>query len=148
MFFFSGLCEMFGYFLCHFNDKFGRKTIFAIFLAFAGVMCLAVAVLPRSEANVFKVAMFTCTGLGKAMVSGAFNCAYVYTSQMYPTHMRSTLLIFVGCLGKIGALISPQINLLRILVWKPLPYLIFSSASLAASFVVFIIPDPAKKLAH
>lgn len=161
IFFFSSVAEMIGYMLCHLNDKFGQKRMFVIFLATAGISCLSVALIPKESSSSshhksaaisigiaeFKwnsILIIVCTGIGKAMASAAYNCAYIYTSQMYPTHVRNTLVLFLSSTGRVGSLISPQINLLRVLVWNPLPYIIFSISSLASSVIVFFLPDQTK----
>jgi len=84
--------------------------------------------------------------IGKAMASAAFNSAYMFTSQLYPTSVRNTLMSVISCSSRIGSLISPQINMLRTLFWAPLPYLIFSGASLIACVFTFFLPDPSTNL--
>jgi hypothetical protein len=81
---------------------------------------------------------------GKAMASAAFNSCYIYNSMLYPTNVRSTVVLFASNVGRIGSFISPQINLLQTQVWKPLPYIIFSSASFMGAVFVFLLPDPDK----
>ncbi len=76
------------------------------------------------------------------MASAAFNSGYVFTSKLYPVNVRNTLVSLVLSVGRIGSLISPQINLLKTLVWAPLPYLIFSFSSLIASFTMIFVPNP------
>ena len=61
---------------------------------------------------------------------------------MFPANIRNTFFLLVSSLGNIGAFISPQINLLQNLVWKPLPYIIFGSSSFIACVCIFILPDP------
>ena len=47
----------------------------------------------------------------------------------------------VSSSSRIGSLLAPQINMLRSLVWGPLPYLIFSGASLVSCVFTFFLPD-------
>lgn len=132
-------------------NRFGRKLMFIIYLTSAGLICLIVAGIPRQlvvgDVDVSAILIIVFTGFGKAFVSASFNCAYIYLSQMYPTNVRNTLVLFIMSLGRIGSLISPQINLLRDL-WPPLPFIVFGLISLLCSVFLWMTEDPAKKKFH
>lgn len=153
----SSLSEFIGYSLCHMNDKLGRKLLFVTYLGLASLMCLSVSFIqlwfePVSSASLStslidqpgKILLMMATLAGKAMASASFNSAYVYTSQMYPTRVRNTLLMLVSSIGRIGSIISPQINLLGELLLKQLPYFIFSLSSFMGCLIIVILPDPSK----
>lgn len=128
----SSIAEVIGYASCHLNDIFGRKRMFILYLMSASVVCLAVALIPSSSSiqtdtlTVSSILKIFFASTGKAMASGAFNSCYIYNSLSYPTIIRSTAVLFSSNVGSIGSFISPQINLLGTLLWKPLPYFIFS----------------------
>lgn len=148
----GSVSEMVGYTLCNFTYKFKRKLVFIGFLGLASLTCLAVSLIQflkdadsledeeTLSLNVILLIIFTF--LGKAMTSAAFSLAYVYTSQMYPTRVRNTLLLFVSSIGRLGSVISPQVNLLGDLVLKQLPYFIFSMCSMVGCIFILILPDP------
>lgn len=153
----STAAELFGYCLCHLNDKFSRKLVFILFLSLASIMCFLVSMMqmivnanlssqktndqePWMNFNIFCLVLFV--SLGKAMISAAYNCSYMYTSLMFSTRVRNTLLLFVVSVGKIGGITAPLINLLSDLIWKQLPFVCFSLASLLGALLVFILPDP------
>lgn len=119
-----------------------------IFFISSSVILLAVAFLPGtdSEGNLTLTAVLKIifATVGKMMVTAAFMSNYVYCSLLFPTHVRGTVLVFTSNVGAVGSLISPQINLLNKLVWPPLPYFVFGSASLLASVFVIFLPDPDK----
>lgn len=157
----SSILEFLGYSLCHLNDKYGRKRLFVTYLGLASLMCLSVALIQlwfqptspslasSSHLSSFlkqpsKILLVLVALAGKAMASAAFNSAYVYTSQMYPTEVRNTLLMLVSSIGRIGSIISPQINLLGDLLLKQLPFLIFSLSSMIGCLFIVILPDPSK----
>ena len=151
MFILSSVAEILGYFACHMNDKFGRKRMFIIFLALASIVCLAVAIVPLKHSNSNEnswtwnsILILIMASFGKASVSAAYSSLFIYTCQLFPTRMRNTLLLFVSSIGRIGSIISPFINLLSGMVWRPLPYLVFSSGSFIACIFVFLLNDPAK----
>jgi MFS family permease len=145
MYLLSSIAEVIGYISCHLNDKFSRKRVMIFFLGTAGIMCLIVALIPKdvsSDLSVNSILVILFASIGKAMASAAFNSGYVFTSKLYPVNVRNTLVSLVLSVGRIGSLISPQINLLKTLVWAPLPYLIFSFSSLIASFTMIFVPNP------
>lgn len=135
--------------MCYINDKFGLKRSFIWFLGIACLTCLAVSGIQyikdssygsNNNLKTLLLIFFTC--VGKAFASAAFNSAYIYTSKMFSTRVRSTCLQFVSCTGRLGSVISPQINLLGDLVYKQIPYLIFSFVSFLGCIFIFILPDP------
>lgn len=148
MYLLSSLAEVVGYTLCHLNDKFGRKKMMIIFLTLSAAVCLLVALIPSSSNHESiswnSILKIIFASVGKAMVSAAFNSCYIYNSLLYPTNVRTTIVLFASNIGRTGSYISPQINLLQTLVWRPLPYIIFSGSSLLASICFFLLPDPDK----
>lgn len=145
MYLLSSIAEVIGYISCHLNDKFSRKRVMIFFLGTAGIMCLIVALIPKdvsSDLSVNSILVILFASIGKAMASAAFNSGYVFTTKLYPTSVRNTLVALVSSIGRTGSLISPQINLLRKLVWEPLPYFIFSGSSLLACLLTIFLPDP------
>ena len=144
MYLISSLAEIVGYASCHFNDKFGRKKMLIIFLVLSSIVCMIVAFMPPANTLILITAKMILVFIGKACASAAFNSCYIYNSLLYSTAVRSTIVLFASNCGNIGSLISPQINLLQQLVWKPLPYLIFSGSSFIASFFISMLPDPDK----
>ena len=146
MCFLSSFSETLGYLCCYLNDKYSRKKVLIGFLAAASVMCMSVVLIPLDHRSMDGITFSTVlvilfASVGKAMASAAYNSAYMFTSQVYPTHVRNTLVSVVSCSSRIGSFIAPQINMLRTLVWGPLPYLIFSTASLIACVCTFFLPD-------
>lgn len=145
MCFLSSTSETIGYICCYLNDRFSRKKVLISFLASASIMCLTVVLIPLgNQSNGISwsaILIILFASIGKAMASAAFNSAYVFTSQLYPTSVRNTLVSVVSSSSRIGSLLAPQINMLRSLVWGPLPYLIFSGASLVSCVFTFFLPD-------
>jgi len=138
IFFLGSIAEFLGYFLTTLNDKFGRKVMLALYFGLAGVTCMSIAFIPRE--NKFLILAFA--SFGKAMVSAIIGTCFIFTGLSLPTEVRGSLFLLVSSLGRIGAVISPFINLLGALTWKPLPYFIFSTSAFLASFFVLMLPDP------
>lgn len=142
----STLAEIFGNMLCYANEKFKKKYVIMVFMGLASLACLFVALIPQGEKfQSGKILVVFFAFLGKTVATGAFNSSYIYTSMMFPSIIRSTMFMFVSSIGKIGSIISPQINLLGDLIWKPLPYLIFSCSSFLGLLFFSTLPDPFEK---
>ena len=75
------------------------------------------------------------------MMSAAFNTVYTFTAELYETKVRSTVVLFLNCFGCIGTLLSPQINLLRQTVWRPLPYVIYSAFTFLGCVILCFLPE-------
>ncbi len=145
---FQCVAEVIGYTLCLINDKFGRRKTFSLYFIISGLSCLAVSLVPRNKDQTDSkkvlldaVLIISLTSLGKCMTSAAFNTAFIFSSELYPTYVRNFVVLFFSCVGRIGSLVSPQINLLGDIVWKPLPYLIFAICSLIAGMFAIILPE-------
>ena len=148
LYIFQSIAELVGYWLCLFNDKFGRRKTNMFYLLVASVMCLIVSQMPRNndlndekKVLIDAILIISLISIGKCMISSAFNTLYIYSSELYPTNVRNFALLFVACMGRLGSLLSPQINLLGEVFWKPFPFLIFSIAAFFASISVFILPE-------
>lgn len=142
MFILSSFAELGGYCFSSIAQRYPIKRLLILTLGSSGIMCMAVAVIPKqADSYLYTSMIMIFASLGKALASAAFNLIYVYASQLFPTIVRNTLLAYVACAGRIGSLIAPQINLLGFMVWENLPYLIFSSNSFLACSCIFWLPD-------
>lgn len=157
MYFLSCIAELVGYLFCYLNDILGRKKTLIGFFFTTTIMYALIAFLSEYDdvdaenetpqiATVYlfssKVILLMFFALvGKCAVSGAYNISYIYTSELYPTSTRNTAVLFLNCLGSISSLIAPQINLLKTLVWRPAPYIIYSICALLGCVGVWKLPE-------
>lgn len=147
----SSFSEIVGYTICHFGKSTNIKKRIIAGLFIAAVCCCIVTLIPVTgdtySLNSMLIIFFAL--FGKSTASAAFNLIYLYAAIIYPTHVRSTLVLYVACAGRAGSIIAPQINLLGILFWDRLPYIIFSANTFIACALVFLLPnaDPAKYIA-
>jgi len=146
MFLLSCVAEIVGCMLCHVNDIFGRRKTFSGFLIVSSVMYFLVALIPHDEtehATITLQELFIVSFVlvGKAMISGAYNISYIFTSELYETPVRNTALLFLICVGGIGSFVAPQINWLRTAVFKPLPYIIYCINAFLSCIFVLLLPE-------
>lgn len=144
----QAIAELIGYWLTLVNDRFGRRRPLIVFLLVTAVVCLIVSLIPRNKdlENNQKVILdaigiITLISIAKCTVSAAYVTCYVYTTELYTTNVRNFALLFCSCFGNIGALVAPQVNSLGDIVWKPLPFLIFSIFAFFASFAIVFLPE-------
>lgn len=151
MYLLSCLAEVIGYICCYLNDIFGRKKTICGFFAITTLMYGLLAVLNLDESILAsdlegmlnkRVLLLMILGLlGKCAISGAYQMSYIYTGELYPTQTRSTAVIFFTCFGSISSLVSPQIIMLKKLVWPPLPYVIYSVSAVFSVLCIWILPE-------
>lgn len=65
-----------------------------------------------------------------------FSINYTYTSELYPTRIRSTGLGIATAVGGLGSLLMPWIGIYLMNVYKYLPYLIYGILALISSIIV------------
>uniref|UniRef100_A0A7E4VKE4 MFS domain-containing protein n=1 Tax=Panagrellus redivivus TaxID=6233 RepID=A0A7E4VKE4_PANRE len=84
-------------------EWFGRKKTMAIeFSVYAAFMLLLYFCLDRAWVTAF---IF----VARAFISGAFQCVYVYTPEVYPTTLRAIGLGASSSMARLGAIITPFI---------------------------------------
>jgi hypothetical protein len=119
---------------------------------FLGLTCCCVALVPSEKKDpssefdnlsVNSLLIIAFASIGKSMSAASYNSAYVYSAQSYPTSIRNTMVLFISSLGRLGSIIAPQVNYLKI-IWSKLPYLLFGSSSLLACLLVYFLPNPAR----
>ena len=78
--------------------------------------------------------------IGKLSITATFGAIYIYTSELQPTSVRTAALGTNSMCGRIGAIISPYIALLKSYgTWIPL--IIFGANALLSGLLVLLLPD-------
>ena len=147
MFNLSCVAEIIGYSLCVLNEKFSRKIMLVCFISISSLCCLLVTIVPNDELNSLtwkSYLMISFATIGKATVSASMGSLCIYTFRMFPTKVRNTLFAVCISSARIGSMIAPSINLLRLILWEPAPYMIFSGNAIIAAITIFFLPDPSK----
>ena len=141
----SSIFEFSGIIFCHLNDKTGRKKGLFIQIIIMSTSLLLIGFLPDSDhqkiyewSNIIKIILYL---IAKMMVSAAFNTIIVFSAELYYTEVRTTAITLMGSFGFLASLIAPQVNLLSTTVWRPLPYLIYSSVGFISAAILSFMPE-------
>lgn len=121
-------------------EKIGRRktmscqlVMFSIVICFLGRACL----LSRA---VLTIGIFLARGL----IAGVFQAAYVYTPEVYPTHLRSIGVSACSAMARIGAMITPYIAQV-FLQWSITGAMtIYAIAALCAAIATLALPVESK----
>lgn len=143
MFLSCTIAEIIGMLGGFYGTQYSRRTLLMVYFLITAVTSFLVAIIPNDEKEAFSfrsILIMFCAFCGKVLISTIFYLIYHYSSKVYPTRVRNTLVSFACCLGRFGAILAPQIILLRMLVWAPLPYFIFAFSSFLALGSVFLLP--------
>lgn len=145
MFFLASVFEALGLLTCLANDRLGRRLTIFLQLFLVSICSILISFLP-DESRLINAEMLILVKaflalIGRGLISGSYNTIYIFASELFEVRIRSTAILFLSSGGCLSTLLAPQINMLRVFVWRPLPYVIYGSTTFLASLIVFILPE-------
>ncbi|KAM3955694.1 organic cation transporter protein [Aphomia sociella] len=117
-------------------DRLGRKVTLSCGF-FLSAACNIAFVFISSDLTTVRLIVFL---LGKFGISVVFTSLYLFTSELYPTQYRHTLLAFSSMIGRIGSITAPLTPLLAD-VWHGIPNLMFGGMGLISGLLVLTQPE-------
>lgn len=91
-----------------FLNRFGRKNLLFFSLAVSGLASMTAPWIPR-EQSMIVLGLFM---IGKASITFAFNILYIFTAELWPTNLRTTIMNSCSMTGRMGAVFAPLTTLL------------------------------------
>ena len=147
MYIFGCIAEAVGYITCYFHNKYSLKKLVLILMLLMEVVVIVQIFVPEEihgQMTWRTHLIILISSAGKALSSAAFTTIYVYTIKMYPTTVRNTMYAACVSFGRVGSLISPQINLLRFYTWEFMPNVIYSVSTTLGILILAFLPDPSR----
>lgn len=117
-------------------DQFGRCLMVSVSLLTATVSVVTCGFLATSAWGVVFAA------IGKMSSSVAIGCFFVYTPELVPTSVRSSMLGTSSLLGRLGAIAAPNLMLLGTWThYAPAPFFLMGAATLIAACLWMFLPE-------
>lgn len=128
--------ELFGSIFIYFMaERVRRKRLLIPSLFISGISLLVSSFLP----DIYWLNL-TLNLVGKFSITVAFSTLYTFTSEIFPTYLRHTLLGFCSGIGRLGSLIATQSPALT-KIYNTLPTLLFGGTAIVAGILCFSFPE-------
>lgn len=89
-------------------NRFGRRKMLLISLTLTGAATMIAPWVPP-EKSTLVLLMFM---VGKASITFAFNILYIFSAELCPTSLRTSLMNSCSMMGRVGSMIAPLTTLL------------------------------------
>jgi len=122
--------------------RIGRRTTLCFSFGITGVVLLLRLVIPLipGEDSVLLGLDTACAMIGKMSASAAFVTMYVYSTEVYPTVIRSLGLGGTSMMARLGGMIAPF--LAQVMESNPLiPQIIFGISCLLSAVLLLLLPE-------
>ncbi|KAI8037786.1 hypothetical protein M5D96_009287 [Drosophila gunungcola] len=83
--------------------------------------------------------------LAKMVSTGSFMILYFFTSEIFPTNCRNSMLSFCSSVGRFGSMLAPQTTLL-IVHYQYAPHLLFALFGFTCSGLALFFPETTNKV--
>lgn len=117
-------------------NKYGRKIALSVSLIVCGMMCIVGGFIPE-KVSWMQICLFLS---GKMAITSSFTIVFVYSAEMIPTLIRSSIVGAFSTLARFFSLIAPFIPLLQS-YFSFLPLLIFGSSAFIAGLLSLMLPE-------
>lgn len=117
-------------------DRFGRRYSICGCLLATGVTIFS-TLFTGKGLHTLNLVLFL---IGKFTITASFQILYFYTTEMFPTNVRSTLLSFCSMFGRFGSMIAPM-TLFLAKFFPEAPTILFSACALLSGLLSLLMPE-------
>uniref|UniRef100_A0A8D0E4K6 Major facilitator superfamily (MFS) profile domain-containing protein n=1 Tax=Salvator merianae TaxID=96440 RepID=A0A8D0E4K6_SALMN len=114
----------------------GRRFSQAFALILAGLCILANIFVPQDLIHLRMVFAV----IGKGSLAASFNCAYIFTGELFPTVIRQSGMGLGGTMARVGSMIAPLVKLSGEF-FPPLPLIIYGLAPIISGIAACFLPE-------
>ncbi|XP_063534486.1 organic cation transporter protein-like [Cydia strobilella] len=118
-------------------NRVGRKITLSCGFFLAAACNIIFAFIDNNELATFSLILFL---VGKFGISVVFTSLYLFTSELYPTQFRHTLLAFSSMIGRVGSITAPLTPALME-YWEGIPSLMFGTMGVISGLLVLTQPE-------
>ncbi|XP_052827131.1 organic cation transporter protein [Octopus bimaculoides] len=124
--------------------KCGRKTLYSSSVILTGVFCFSSGFVKVWAADIVWLSTLLLLA-GKFAASAAFAIIYNYTTELFPTVIRNTILGLSSCFGRIGSMAAPYILVagkeMESKFGIGLPVILFGIFAIIAGLLSLFLPE-------
>ncbi|XP_044126237.1 solute carrier family 22 member 6-B-like [Bufo gargarizans] len=114
----------------------GRRFSVFMFLVLSGVLILCSLAIPSD----LILLQLSATALAKGFLGASIVCAYLYTTELFPTVLRQTGVGFTNMMMRLGAVIAPLAMMTKVYALF-LPLVIFGLTPIVFGLPVLRLPE-------
>ncbi|XP_063419083.1 solute carrier family 22 member 3-like [Mytilus trossulus] len=145
-FFISGCVDLVAFIMViYLIQRFGRRIPLLLFFVIGSVSCIVAGSIPIALAGASGMAEKVFAIIGKFGMAGVFSIIFVYSSELYPTVIRSIGMGTCAFWARLGGVVAPQILVLGDFTHKSVSVIIFGVISLIASLLVLFLPETSNR---
>ncbi|XP_065361290.1 organic cation transporter protein [Calliphora vicina] len=104
-------------------------------------LCMIATILFGKDGNSIELILFL---IGKFAITCSFQVLYFFTSEIFPTNVRNSLLSLCSMIGRIGSMLAPQTPLLAN-YYEYAPQILFAGFALVSGCLTLLFPETANK---
>nr|XP_060614169.1 solute carrier family 22 member 6-A-like [Anolis sagrei ordinatus] len=114
----------------------GRRFSLSSFLILAGLIIIINIFVP-TELQTVRTALAV---IGKGCLSAAFNCTFLFTTELYPTPVRQTGLGFGSTMARVGGIVAPLAKMMEDYYFH-LPPIVYGAVPILSGMVACFLPE-------
>ncbi|XP_042296227.1 solute carrier family 22 member 6-A-like isoform X4 [Sceloporus undulatus] len=114
----------------------GRRFSLSSFLIVAGFIIIINIFVP-TELQTVRTALAV---IGKGCLSAAFNCTFLFTTELYPTPVRQTGLGFGSTMARVGGIVAPLAKMMED-YYALLPPIVYGAVPIFSGIIACFLPE-------